>query len=281
MSGPDMCRNPDVCGSGPEHITSVNAPELDIFARLNENRLVHYYEPEEGLFIAESPKVITRALEAGYEPVSLLIEEGEMTRPETAAVLEQCRKKNAAVYTADYETLTGITGYELVRGALCAMRRRPLPEIGTLLTDARRIAVLEDVENPTNVGAIFRSAAALGLDAVICTKGCSDPLYRRSIRVSMGTVFQVPWTMTESVRDVGRCGFRTVAMALRKDTVDIQDERIRKEEKLAIVLGAEGEGLREETIKEADYTVRIPMRCGVDSLNVSAAAAIAFWELSK
>ena len=268
-------------------ITDLSAPELDVYARLSEGQLLHYYEPDTGLFIAESPKVISRALDAGYEPVSLLMEP-EHVEGEAREVVSRCG--GIAVYTAEARILTELTGFQLTRGVLCAMRRRRLPDAASLCAGARRVAVLENVMNPTNVGAIFRSAAALGMDAVLLTPGCSDPLYRRAARVSMGTVFQVPWTFfdrqqcpwpergMEALRELG---FKTAAMALKKDSVSIGDPALLAEERLAVVLGTEGDGLAAETIADCDYTVMIPMAHGVDSLNVAAASAVAFWELGK
>lgn len=268
-----------------KEITNLTDPELDVYARLSEVQLRRYYEPRGGLFIAESPKVIERALEAGCEPVSFLAEK-KMLAGELRGILEQCR--DIPVYAAEADVLTKLTGYHLARGALCAMRRPKLPDFSEICNDARRIAVLENVMNPTNVGAVFRSAAALGIDAVLLSPGSSDPLYRRAIRVSMGTVFQVPWTYlgdaeTEwpetGLRNLHDLGFRTAAMALRSDALRIDDPRLQKTEKLAIVLGTEGDGLAPQTIADCDVTVRIPMSHGVDSLNVAAASAVAFWQL--
>lgn len=259
-------------------ITDFEAPELDIYARLTEAQLLNRFEPKKGMFIAESPKVIMRALDAGCEPVSILVERSRMTG-ESLEVIERCG--DIPVYTSDLDVLTQLTGYQLTRGLLCAMRRPELPSVQEICKDARRVVVLESVMNPTNVGAIFRSAAALGMDAVLLTPGCTNPLYRRSCRVSMGTVFQVPWTYLGEnwTADIGNMGFKTVAMALRDDSVSIDDPCLRREEKLAIVLGTEGDGLANNTIENCDYTVRIPMYHEVDSLNVAAASAVAFWEL--
>ncbi|MDO5417892.1 MAG: RNA methyltransferase [Lachnospiraceae bacterium] len=267
-------------------ITNFEAPELDIYARLSENQLLHYYEPANGIFLAESPKVITRALDAGCVPMSVLLERRHV-EGEGKEILRRCGE--IPVYTAEFEVLTKLTGFQLTRGMLCAMYRPQLPTVEQLCARARRIAVLENVMNPTNVGAIFRSAAALNMDAVLLTSGCSDPLYRRASRVSMGTVFQVPWTyLNQGEPDAGRgirrlqeLGFRTAAMALREDTVRIDDPKLLAEEKLAVVLGTEGDGLADCTIAGCDYTVKIPMTHGVDSLNVAAASAVAFWELGK
>ena len=264
------------------------AGELDVYARLTEAQLLNRDRPEEGLFIAESPKVVMRALDAGYEPVSILAEDRHING-EAQEVLARC--PDIPVYTASFEVLTQLTGYTLTRGLLCAMRRRPLPRVEELCRRARRIAVLENVMNPTNVGAIIRSAAALNMDAVLLTPGCSNPLYRRAARVSMGTVFQIPWPFLEE-EEAGAwpregmdylksLGFSTAAMALHDESVDIDDPVLRQEEKLALILGTEGEGLQEETIAASDYTIKIPMSHGVDSLNVAAASAVAFWELGK
>ena len=264
-------------------ITDFSAPELDIYARLNENQLFRYYEPEPGLFIAESPKVIERALNASYEPVSFLVEKKHI-EGEAKDVLARC--SGIPVYTAESDILTQLTGFQLTRGALCAMRRRALPSLTEICSGARRIAILEQVMNPTNIGAIFRSAAALNMDAVILTPGCSDPLYRRASRVSMGTVFQIPWTVADNwpqpvMSQLKQLGFKTAAMALSDNSVSIDDEQLMSEEKLAIILGTEGDGLAETTIADCDYTVKIPMTHGVDSLNVAAASAVAFWQLGK
>lgn len=264
-------------------ITDFSAPELDIYARLNENQLFRYYEPNPGLFIAESPKVIERALNAGYEPISFLVEKKHI-EGEAKDVLARC--SGIPVYTAESDILTQLTGFQLTRGALCAMRRRALPSLTEICSGARRIAILEQVMNPTNIGAIFRSAAALNMDAVILTPGCSDPLYRRASRVSMGTVFQIPWTVADNwpqpvMSQLKQLGFKTAAMALSDNSVSIDDARLLSEEKLAIILGTEGDGLAETTIADCDYTVKIPMTHGVDSLNVAAASAVAFWQLGK
>lgn len=267
------------------NITDFAAAELDIYARLNEAQLLHYYEPEEGIFIAESPKVIRRALDAGYEALSFLMEP-KQADGEAAEILARC--SGIPVYTAELSVLTKLTGFQMTRGMLCAMRRKRLPAAAEICAGAERIAVLENVVNPTNVGAIFRSAAALHMDAVLLTGGCSDPLYRRAARVSMGTVFQVPWTIfpekeweTGGVDMLHDLGFKTAAMALRADAVSIADAGLMAEEKLAVVLGTEGDGLAKTTIAACDYTVCIPMSHGVDSLNVAAASAVAFWQLGK
>ena len=258
-------------------------PELQVYTSLNEAQLLHYYEPAPGIFIAESPKVIERALEFGCEPISLLMEQKDF---DTCGknIIAQC--KNIPVYTAKLEVLEQITGYKLARGMLCAMHRPAMPSAEEICKKARRIAVLENVVNPTNVGAIFRSAAALFMDAGLLTPGCSAPLYRRASRVSMGTVFQVPWTYIpkgdwaeNSMETLKKLGFRTAAMALSDRSVSIADPALSQEEKLAIILGTEGDGLAASTIAACDYTVKIPMSHGVDSLNVAAASAVAFWQL--
>ncbi len=259
-------------------ITDFSASELDVYSRLTENQLVNREHPEQGLFIAESPIVIERALNAGYQPVSFLLEKKHINGP-AQEILARC--PDVPVYTAEFDVLTNLTGFQLTRGALCAMRRPKYPSVEEICSDARRIAVLENVVNPTNVGAIFRSAAALGMDAVLLTPACSDPLYRRAIRVSMGTVFQIPWTWLDPkwIQSLQNLGFKTAAMALSDDSVSIRDPRLGEEEKLAVVLGTEGDGLSARTIADCDYTVRIPMTHGVDSLNVAAASAVAFWQL--
>ena len=276
------------------HIDDLKCPELALYASTSEAGLLHRFEPAEGVFIAESPKVIERALADGYEPISFLLEEKDVLG-QMAHVL--AKYESVPVYTSTEDVLLGITGFKLTRGALCAMRRRKLPEIQQVVRDARRIVVLENVMNPTNVGAIFRSAAALGLDAVLLTRGCSDPLYRRAIRVSMGTVFQIPWTFIRDsnemrckreviwpkqvIAELKKLGYKTAALALTDDSVSIDDSELMKEEKLAVILGNEGEGLENGTIALCDYTVKIPMTHGVDSLNVAAASAVAFWQLGK
>ena len=255
-----------------------SAPELDVYARLTEAQLLNRHNLKEGLFIAESPKVISRALDAGCEPVSILVETAHI-RSESLEVIRRCG--DIPVFTAPFDVLTQLTGYQLTRGMLCAMRRPPLPTVEDICRTARRVAGLEDVMNPTNLGAIFRSAAALGMDAVLLTPACSNPLYRRSCRVSMGTVFQVPWTYLDPnwPETLKNMGFSTCAMALRDDSYSIDDPALRAVEKLAVVLGTEGDGLANSTIAACDYTVKIPMAHGVDSLNVAAASAVAFWEL--
>lgn len=277
-------------------ITDFQAPELDIYARCSETQLLHYYEPKGGIFIAESPKVIERALNMGCEPISILTETKHIDT-QLSGILS--RFPELPVYTAPYEVLTQLTGFSLTRGALCAMHRPALKSVGELCRNARRIAVLENVVNPTNVGAIIRSAAALHMDAVLLTPACSDPFYRRAARVSMGTVFQIPWTYLTSgpvsgvpsgkddshpesyIEQLKKLGFLTVAMALRDQSLSITDPALANTEKLAIILGTEGEGLAQETIDACDHTVMIPMSHGVDSLNVAAASAVAFFEITK
>ncbi len=268
-------------------VTNLQLPELQVYSALSENQLFHYFEPKPGIFIAESAIVAERALDAGYEPLSFLIEEHEWNRDATKKLISRCPQ--IPVYTAPMQVLTQLTGFALTRGLLCAMQRKPLQSVRSVCENARRIAVLENVVNPTNVGAIFRSAAALNMDAVLLTPGCSDPLYRRSIRVSMGTVFQIPWTVFDRacawpvpvMSELRDLGFKTAAMALTDRSVRIDDPAVLAEEKLAIVLGTEGDGLAGETIADCDYTIRIPMSHGVDSLNVAAASAVAFWVLGK
>lgn len=294
-------------------IGSLELPALDPYTHLNENQLRHYFEPENGLFIGESHTVIERALDAGYQPLSVLMER-KYLETEGTEILRRCRElpELIPVYTAELDTLMEITGYHLTRGILCAFYRRVLPSVEAVCRDASRIAVLENVENPTNVGAIFRSAAAMGMDAVLLTPDCADPLYRRSIRVGVGTVFQVPWTYIglsepsgtwtkhkdpekirreegnnpagwpeEGIRYLHELGFYLTAMALREDTISIADPVLAGQKKLAVVLGNEGDGLLPETIRACDATVKIPMAHGVDSLNVAAASAVAFWELGN
>lgn len=268
------------------YVTNLSSEELNVYCGMNEAQLLHYNEPREGLFIAESAKVIARALDKGYEPVSMLVEQRRLQAE--AAPLISCAG-DIPVYVAGEDALNAITGYNLTGGVLCAMKRKPLPSPETLCKNARRIAVLEGVVNPTNIGAIFRSAAAMGIEAVLLTPACCDPLYRRSVRVSMGNVFLLPWTyicdnerqwQDDGMDILHEAGFKTAAMALRNNTLSIRDERLKKEEKLAILLGTEGEGLTDGTISKSDYTVKIPMTNGVDSLNVAAASAVAFWELA-
>ena len=268
-------------------ITDFSAPELDVYARLTEAQLLNRFEPAKGMFIAESPKVIHRALDSGCEPVSLLMERKDITGS-ARQIIERCG--DIPVFTADEELLCSLTGYHLTRGVLCAMRRPKLPTARELLQGISRVAILENVMNPTNVGAIFRSAAALGMDAVLLSPGCSNPLYRRSARVSMGTVFQIPWGYIgddsadwpgAGMELLKELGFKTAALALTDDSVSIDDPALLAEEKLAVILGSEGDGLTEHTIARSDYTVKIPMYHGVDSLNVAAASAVALWELRK
>lgn len=265
-------------------ITDFAAPELDVYARLREVQLLNRQDPEQGIFIAESPRVIERALDAGCVPLSFLVEKKHLEQ-EARTLMERCPE--SSFYTAEFDVLTQITGYKLTRGMLCAMRRPKPLSVEEVCAGTHRIAILENVVNPTNVGAIFRSAAALNMDAVLLTPDCSDPLYRRSIRVSMGTVFQIPWTYfpedaswpEEGMKLLKESGFKTVSMALRNDPVEINDPVLHTEERLAVILGTEGEGLASTTIADSDYTVKIPMSHGVDSLNVAAASAVAFWEL--
>lgn len=266
-------------------ITDFSAPELDVYARYSEVQLLNRHEPEKGIFIAESPKVIGRALDAGCVPISLLLERKHV-EGQGKEIISRCGE--IPVYTAEFDVLTKLTGFKLTRGMLCAMYRPGLPGVGEVCRGARRIAVLENVMNPTNIGAIFRSAAALNMDVVLLTPACSNPLYRRAIRVSMGTVFQVPWTFFEGtewpqpgMELLRSLGFKTAAMALSDDSVRIDDPRLMAEDRLALILGTEGDGLAEETIADCDYTVRIPMSHGVDSLNVAAASAVAFWQLGR
>ena len=263
-------------------ITDFNAPELDVYARISEIQLLNRAEPEKGIFIAESPKVIERAVDSVCKPISFLVEHKHI-EGEAKELIRRCG--DIPVYTAEFDVLTQLTGFKLTRGMLCAMHRPALPGIDEICKNARRIAVLENVVNPTNIGAIFRSAAALGMDAVLLTPGCSNPLYRRAMRVSMGTVFQVPWTyLPEDVSwqdTLHDLGFKTAAMALRDDTLPLSDPRLEKEPQLAVVLGTEGDGLANTTIEHCDYTVKIPMSHGVDSLNVAAASAVAFWQLGR
>ena len=268
-------------------ITDFAAPELEVYARLSEAQLLNRFEPEKGMFIAESPKVIERALNAGCTPVSMLVEKKHV-EGEAKELIARC--PDIPVYTAEFDILTQLTGFQLTRGMLCAMRRPALPTVEEVCRNARRVAILENVMNPTNIGAIFRSAAALNMDAVLLTPACSNPLYRRAIRVSMGTVFQVPWTFIGSdempwpesgMQLLKDLGFKTAAMALSDDSVTIKDPDLLAEDKLAIILGTEGDGLAASTIADCDYTVRIPMSHGVDSLNVAAASAVAFWQLGQ
>ena len=288
------------------HITDFESQELDIYARLSENDLLCRHKPEEGIFIAESPNVIERALNAGCVPVSVLIEERELKK-EASKILARPECENIPIFTATFEVLSQLTGFQLTRGLLCAMKRPILPSVEEICANARRIVILENVVNPTNVGAIFRSAAALNMDAVLLTAGCSNPLYRRASRVSMGTVFQIPWTYIcphipkkspenlkykmantqppcwpmDGMKQLKKLGFKTAAMALSDNSISIDDPNLLKEKKLAIILGTEGDGLADRTIADCDYTVKIPMAHGVDSLNVAAASAVAFWQLGN
>ena len=272
-------------------ITDFNAPELDVFVRLTGAQLRNKLEPEKGIFIAESPTVIEVALNAGCVPIALLTDE-RLLGGAVEKIIEKCNEKDPdfPIYAAERAVLSSLTGFELTRGALCAMKRPSLPTVEELCRDARRIAVLEEVADSTNIGALFRSAAALGIDAVLITPTCCDPLCRRAVRVSMGTVFQVPFTRIgdtpadwpkKGIERLRALGFKTAAMALRDDTVSIDDPRLKEEKKLAIILGTEGDGLKKATIADCDYTVKIPMAHGVDSLNVAAAGAVAFWQLTR
>lgn len=279
-------------------IKDFNAPELDVYARLTEAQLLNKDHPEEGMFIAESPKVIGRALDVGYAPVSVLVERRQLEdNAETRQVLKRYKNTDTPIYTADFDVLTKLTGFKLTRGMLCAMRRRPIENYLEMCAGKSRIAILENVMNPTNVGAIFRSAAALRMEAVLLTPGCSDPLYRRASRVSMGTVFQVPWTFIQddneircqreilwpeqAITELQKMGYKTAALALTDDSVSIDDSDLMQEQKLAVILGTEGDGLMKQTMELCDYTVKIPMAYGVDSLNVAAASAVAFWQLGR
>ena len=267
------------------NITDFHDPALDVFARLTEAQLRNKMEPEKGIFIAESAKVIRIALRSGYEPVSMLMEHKHI-EGQGAELIAMC--PDTPVYAADASLLERLTGYKVTRGVLCAMRRKPLPTVEEVCAGARRIAILESIVDTTNIGAIFRSAAALGMDAVLVTPSCGDPMYRRSVRVSMGTVFQIPWTRIgaspadwpeKGFAQLRAMGFKTAALALREDSVSVDAPELAAEEKLAVILGTEGDGLMASTIDSADYTVMIPMAHGVDSLNVGNAAAVAFWEL--
>ena len=280
-------------------LTDLTGSDLDPYMRLNEAQLFHALEPNPGLFIAESPKVIERALRAGYQPASLLIEEKELDRDladlDHEMAINQTRGLGQTpIYVVNSKLLRQLAGggYNLLRGALAAMHRVERPSLDSFLatmpSDHPRIAILESVVNPTNIGAIFRSAAALGIDGVIVTSDSADPLYRRASRVAMGTVFQVPWTyvdakiwQSEGIDLLHRAGYKTAAMALRHNTVDIDDPQLAEVDRLAIILGSEGPGLRENTITQSDFTIKIPMATGVDSLNVAAASALAFWELGN
>ncbi len=264
------------------HITDFNSPELDVYARLSEAQLLNREHPGEGIFIAESPKVVERALDAGCKPISILVEDRHI-ETQAKRIIERCG--DIPVFTAPFEVLTQLTGFMLTRGMLCAMHRPEIKSLSETVKKASRIAVLENVMNPTNVGAAFRSAAALNIDAVILTDSCSNPLYRRAIRVSMGTVFQIPWAISEAdgsiVDRLHALGFKTAAMALTDKCISIKDTRLAAEPRLAILLGSEGDGLKAETIEKSDYVIKIPMSNNVDSLNVAAASAVAFWELGN
>jgi len=268
-------------GIKAEYIDDINNPELEMFTTLLENQLKHYFEPDAGLFMAESPEVIERALGAGYRPYCVLTDEGNSI--EVMELFTESLPEH--FYIARGDSLKAIKGFDMTRGALCAFYRKELCSVSKLLEGKNRIAVLEDVQNPTNVGAIFRSAAAMGMDGVILSSNSSDPLYRRSVRVSMGNVFLIPWTITAEseslVEELGKAGYTTLAMALRDDTLRIDDPKLKQAEKIAVFLGTEYDGLKDDTIKNCDYSVKIPMAEGVDSLNVAAASAVAFWELGN
>lgn len=264
-------------------ITDFSSPELDIYARLTENQLLNREHPEDGIFIAESPLVVERALDAGCEPISILVEKKHIDT-QAKDIIARCG--DIPVFTAEFDVLTNLTGFMLTRGVLCAMHRPKKKTVAEIVSSKSRIAVLENVMNPTNVGAAFRSAAALNMDAVILTSSCSNPLYRRAIRVSMGNVFLIPWAIADDsessvVDELHRLGFKTAAMALTDDSISIKDKRLREEPKLAVLLGSEGDGLKKETIEKSDYVIKIPMSNNVDSLNVAAASAVAFWELGN
>ena len=263
-----------------EEIKTLDDERVSIFSRLTEAQLRMELEPEKGLFIAESPKVIRVALDAGWEPTALLCEKKHIAGDAQDIIARLA--PDVPVYTGNRELLTQLTGYTLTRGVLCAMRRRKMPELEAVLKDAHRVVVIEGVTDTTNIGAIFRSAAALGIDAVLLTRDACDPLNRRAVRVSMGSVFLVPWTwLDKPILSLHDYGFRTAAMALCDDSISLDDLQLAEEEHLAIIMGTEGDGLPQRTISEADYTVKIPMAHGVDSLNVAAAAAVAFWQLRK
>ena len=261
-------------------ITSLDDPRVSPFSRLTEAQLRMELEPENGLFIAESPKVICVALDAGWQPMALLCERKHI-EGDARDIIERLSSR-VPIYTGSRELLAQLTGYTLTRGVLCAMHRRPFPTLEDILKGARRVVIIEAVTDTTNIGAIFRSAAALGIDAVLLTRDTCDPLNRRAVRVSMGSVFLVPWTWLDvPISSLHEYGFRTVAMALTDQSIPLDDARLKAEPRLAIIMGTEGDGLPQQTIHESDYTVRIPMAHGVDSLNVAAAAAVAFWEICK
>ena len=262
-------------------ITDFSSPELDIYARLTENQLLNREHPEQGIFIAESPNVVKRALDAGCEPISILVEKKHI-ETQAKEIIERCG--DIPVFTAEFDVLTQLTGFMLTRGVLCAMHRPKMKTVAEVVEGKTRVAVLENVMNPTNVGAAFRSAAALNMDAVILAASCSDPLYRRAIRVSMGNVFLVPWAISKApniVDELHALGFKTAAMALNDNSISIKDNRLAAEPKLAVILGSEGDGLKAETVEKSDYVIKIPMSNNVDSLNVAAAGAVAFWELGN
>lgn len=263
-------------------IQDINIPELSLYRDYNENQLKKINEPNPGVFIAETEIVTERAIEAGYEPISMLLDEG--VRINGHDLMLKCN--HIPIYIAEHEKLVNMTGYNLTRGVICAMKRKPLEDAGRLLLNTNRIAILEEVMNPTNVGAIFRSAAAMGINAILLTGGCADPLYRRAIRVSMGNVFNVPWTYikgscNDEIERLKEDGFFTGALALNDNSISIADPILKEQKKIALVLGTEGTGLRKETIEACDAAVKIPMKEGIDSLNVAAASAVAFWEIQK
>lgn len=266
-------------------VKSLDSDDIKLYTEYNENQLFRYNEPHPGLFVAESPEVINRALNALYEPISFLVEKENIT-DSVEMTMARC---DVPVYVSSHEILKDLPGYGLTRGMLCLLKRKKLPSVEEIVSSAKNIVVLEDVMNPSNIGAIIRSAAALNIDAALFTKGCSDPLYRRAARVSMGTVFQMPWTFFDkkmnypdsAIEILKDMGFGIIATALLDDTLDIRDERIHKLDKKAIILGTEGTGIKKETLQLCDYTVKIPMSHGVDSLNVAAASAVTFWELSR
>ena len=266
-------------------IFDINDFRLELYTKFNEVQLQHYFEPNGGVFIAETPMVIERALEREAKPLSFLIEKKAFESQTINDLLSSLETENINIFVAELEVINKLTGFNLTRGVLAAMRRPDFPEIKELLSNAKRVAVLEEVQNPTNVGAIFRSAAALGVDAVILTSGCTDPFYRRAARVSMGTVFQVPWCYLPKHIDINetfhKYGFKTVAMALKDDAISLDNPILKKQEKLAIIFGTEATGITDDTIKNSDFTTIIPMHHDVDSLNVAAASAVTFWELCR
>lgn len=262
------------------HINSLEHAGTEIFHSLTEAQLRNRLEPEKGIFIAESPKVIRVALDAGYQPVALLTEERHI-KGDAADIVAKFENLNIPIYTGSRDLLTTLTGYKLTRGVLCAMKRPREKALAAIIKDAHRIVIIDNVVDTTNIGAIFRSAAALGIDVALLTRNSCDPLNRRAVRVSMGSVFLIPWTWIDNIEEIKKEGFKTVAMALTDNSISLDSPILQTEEKLAIIMGAEGDGLPHDTIHNADYTVRIPMGHGVDSLNVAAASAVAFWQLRK